>query len=187
MKFEADTPQQCPYCSHALRPTAKFCAKCGANLKQSPAQSEPNLAPPPPKSSQSYQPDVFYQPPKAAVSPNYQPEQPPEPYDTYTPQQAGSSSYPPRPLKDRNLAMILEILPGLFGFLGFGWIYSGNTSTGTIILIGFLFWSFMTGFIAVLTVGFSLLCTLPLSLLAIILSTVTLNNHIKSKPELFGP
>lgn len=192
MSFQAASPpQQCPYCGHALRPTAKFCAKCGANLKQDatphpPAQPDPAPTPPTHKSPQLYQPPDSYQPPKTAVSPDSQLEQPPKPYNPYPPQQSGPS-YPSRPLKDRSLAIILEILPGLFGFLGFGWIYSGNTSTGAIILIGFLFWSFLTGFIAVLTVGFSLLCTLPLSLLAIILSSVSLNNYTKNQPDLFGP
>jgi len=38
-----------------------------------------------------------------------------------------------RPLKDRNIALILEILPGLFGLVGFGWIYSNKTDTGIFL------------------------------------------------------
>lgn len=41
--------------------------------------------------------------------------------------------YAPRPPKDRSIAIILEILPGLFGILGIGWIYAENTAVGILI------------------------------------------------------
>jgi hypothetical protein len=91
-----------------------------------------------------------------------------------------------RPPKDRSLAYIIEILPGLFGFLGFGWIYSGNATIGIILLLGFLGWSVIAGIIDVVTGGIGLLCTVPIGLIFIGLSTLLLNNYIKQHSELFG-
>jgi hypothetical protein len=84
------------------------------------------------------------------------------------------------------MAYIIEILPALFGFLGFGWIYSGNATIGIILLLGFFGWSVIAGIIDVFTAGIGLLCTVPIGLVFIGLSTLLLNNYIKQHPELFG-
>ncbi len=98
-----------------------------------------------------------------------------------------SPSTLPRPPKDRGTALILEILPGLFGFLGFGWIYSGNTSAGIMWLVGYLIWSYTivipTG---VLTYGLCLFCTAPISITLLVISVYSLNEYIRQHPELFG-
>lgn len=110
----------------------------------------------------------------------------------YAPQPAiPQQPYPPpvyaaRPPKDRSVALILEILPGLFGFLGFGWIYSGNTQTGILWLAGLLMWTIAAVIIDVVTAGFGCLCTLPISLALIAISVSNLNTYIKNHPELFG-
>jgi hypothetical protein len=88
--------------------------------------------------------------------------------------------------KSRGTAMILEILPGLFGLLGFGWIYAGNTSSGLIWLIGYLVWIVIGVIISVVTGGFGAICVLPISIGAIVMSAVSLNNYTKKHPELFG-
>ena len=92
----------------------------------------------------------------------------------------------PRPLKDRSIALVLEILPGLFGFLGFGWMYSGNVTVGILFLIGFFGWSVVAAIIDIFTAGIGLLCTVPLGLLAIAFSAITLNSYTKQHHELFG-
>lgn len=95
--------------------------------------------------------------------------------------------YPPvRNTKDRSLAIILEVLPGLFGFLGFGWIYAGNTSTGLIWLIGFLIWTIIATVISVFTGGIGVICWLPISIGCIIISSTSLNSYTKKHTELFG-
>lgn len=94
--------------------------------------------------------------------------------------------YAPKPPKDRSIAIILEILPGLFGFLGFGWIYAGNVGTGIAWLVGMLVWTGIATILAVLTVGISLFCTLPVSIGLLAISAVTLNSYTKNHPELFG-
>lgn len=97
------------------------------------------------------------------------------------------ASYAARPVKDRSVALILEILPGLFGLLGFGWIYAGNTGVGIAWLVGMLVWTGIAALIAIFSVGISLICTLPVSIAMIVISAVTLNNYTKRKSELFGP
>jgi hypothetical protein len=98
--------------------------------------------------------------------------------------------YPPpytsRPPKDRSVALILEILPGLFGFLGFGWIYSNQTTTGVLWLVGVIFWDLIAIGIVALTAGFGCFCTIPINIVLVATSTILLNNHIKQHPELFG-
>jgi hypothetical protein len=108
------------------------------------------------------------------------------------PQPQYPQSYPPqqylnvKPLKDKSLAMILEILPGLFGFLGFGWIYAGNTSTGLIWLFGFLAWTVIATIISVATAGIGIFCWFPISVAGIVFSAVALNRYTKQHPEIFG-
>jgi hypothetical protein len=91
-----------------------------------------------------------------------------------------------RPLKDRSIALILEILPGLFGLFGFGWIYSGNTNTGILWLVGVLVWDFFAFFLVSLTAGFGCLLTLPVNIILVVVSATSLNTYTKQHPELFG-
>jgi len=148
----------CPNCGAENPDTVKFCGNCGNNL------TEPLAFPP----TQEQQPSV---------------QQPPQPQVGYTQQPA---YYPQKPAKDRSIALILEILPGLFGFLGFGWIYSGNTSTGIAWLIGFFVWDIFAVIIAVVTASFGLICTIPISIAFIALSASRLNSYTKNNPQIFG-
>jgi hypothetical protein len=92
-----------------------------------------------------------------------------------------------RPPKDRSIAIILEILPGFFAFLGIGWIYAGETTTGIIVLVADLVCNVMFAFIGAATFGISFCLTVPLQLIAIGLSTYLLYQHTKKRPDLFGP
>jgi hypothetical protein len=124
----------------------------------------------------------------ATPTPGYVPPQ--SSYPAYGPQ----GPYPPpyaqpyvfRPPKDRSVALILEILPGLFGFLGFGWIYSGNTHTGIMWLIGVFIWDILAVIIDIATGGFGCFCTLPINVILIAISASSLNTYTKQHPELFG-
>jgi len=113
------------------------------------------------------------------------------PAQAVRPAAVGQQSYPAtylvRPAKDRSVALILEILPGMFGFLGFGWIYAGNLGVGLAWLVGMLIWTGIAAVIAIFSVGISLLCTLPVSIAMIVISAVTLNNYAKKQTALFGP
>lgn len=94
--------------------------------------------------------------------------------------------YQPKPPKDRGLTMILEIVAALFGIYGIGWIYAGNTSAGVGWLVGVLVWDLIAVLIAIFTGGIGLFCTVPVSILLIVLSATSLNTYIKNHPEIFG-
>jgi FHA domain-containing protein len=86
--------------------------------------------------------------------------------------------------KDKSTTIILEILPGLFGFLGIGWIYAGQTTTGILILLGHLVAMCVLGLVAGLTIV-GLLCFIPYYIGAIAVSSFMLNDYTKKNPQLF--
>ena len=53
----------------------------------------------------------------------------------------------PKP-KDPEIAFILELLPGIAGFLGIGWAYSVSQSTGILLMVSW--WSIFALLIATL-------------------------------------
>ena len=147
----------CQVCGSQNSDDAKFCKNCGAPIALDSIQKPGETL----QGGEGYPPTVPFAP---------------QPVQTYA----------QRPPKDRSIALILEILPGLFGFLGIGWIYSGNTTAGVIWLIGFLIWTAMATLISVLTGGIGIICWLPISIALITVSAVTLNNYTKKHPDLFG-
>jgi hypothetical protein len=98
----------------------------------------------------------------------------------------GASAYPMLPSKKRSTALILEILPGLFGLLGFGWIYAGKTGTGIMILIGDILANLFFALLAALTLGISLIITVPVQLIVLGISAALLHSYTKDHPETFG-
>lgn len=173
----------CPSCDTENPPDAHFCSHCDATITpepvQGPAESEQTVPPVPRpaapivspqdahQSGYAQQPLPHYQTPSAYPAP-------PHP------------AYAPRPAKDRSIALILELLPGLFGFLGFGWIYCGNTSTGLLWLGGVLAWSIVAVVIIVFTAGVGCFCTVPVNIALVAISVSLLNAYMKQHPELFG-
>ncbi|MGC9400512.1 MAG: FHA domain-containing protein [Anaerolineae bacterium] len=137
-------------------------------------QAAPDFAPsPPPPAWEAPSPP----PPMAYAQPA--PVQP-SPYG----QPQAVYSHPP---KQRSTAMLLEIGPGLFGFLGFGWIYSGKTGTGITILIAYILTSLFFAVLGAITFGFSFFITVPIQIIAVIVSAVSLNSYTKQRTDLFGP
>ncbi len=164
----------CPACGSSNPENAAFCQHCGANLSGQPTN---------PTASSFDTPAESLIPPAQPVAP----QQPPAPQAPYA-QQINYGAYPPspRPLKDRSIALILEILPGLFGFYGIGRIYSGDTQTGILWLAGGLAWAFIAGLVSVFTGGIACFCTIPLNLAAVATATYLLNQYTKNHPEIFG-
>jgi TM2 domain-containing membrane protein YozV len=162
----------CPYCQKEHPVGTQYCPVTGKPL--APAASTGN------------RPGGGFNP---QSSQNYPPQQPQYPYASQQPY------YPPpypaypttRSPKDRNTALVLEILPGLFGILGIGWIYSGKTGTGIAWLIGYLIWVGIVITAAVLTGFMACFCTVPINLICVGISASTLNTYTKSNPHLFGP
>ena len=90
-----------------------------------------------------------------------------------------------QPIKDRSMGLILEILPGLFGIFGIGWIYAGETNTGVLILIGGLVMMFIFVTANVLSAGICCFGTIPIQLAVLAISTIKLNDFMKQHPETF--
>lgn len=84
--------------------------------------------------------------------------------------------------KDTGLAMILEILPGLFGFLGIGHIYAGYTTTGILLLIGWMVAIVVMSIISGLTLGVGLICQVPLMIVGPVVSGLMLKSNME-KPR----
>lgn len=95
-----------------------------------------------------------------------------------------SSDNTPR-LRNRGTAIFLEILPGLFGLFGFGWIYGGKTGRGIALLVCGVVWWIISISVAALTATASFFCTIPVNLIVTGISTLILANYTKSHPELF--
>jgi hypothetical protein len=95
-------------------------------------------------------------------------------------------NYSSRPTKDRGIALVIEILPGLFGLLGFGWIYAGNTTAGILWLGGVLVWDIIVILLSMLTAGLICFISVPINLVLVAVSASLLNSYTKQHPELFG-
>lgn len=86
-----------------------------------------------------------------------------------------------QPTKDKAIAYVLEIL-----LLGLGWIYAGETGTGIAILVSWIIVGLVIGItIDLATGGFGCLCTVPLAILAYVLSLTQLSKYIKARPHIF--
>ena len=99
---------------------------------------------------------------------------------------------PPRSLPNKGTALVLEILPAIFGLFGIGWIYSGRTTTGVLLLVSglLLIWGgygfVILGSTALAAVTFGsgslsccLVCVVPLlQVIAAVTSTLMLNNEL---------
>lgn len=65
-------------------------------------------------------------------------------------------------------AFLLELILGMFGFMGFGWMYSGKTGVGILLLLGYWLFAgiyiFLVSIIGIATMGIGLAayCCLPL-------------------------
>ena len=88
--------------------------------------------------------------------------------------------------------LIVELLLSIFlGIFGIGWLMAGEVVTGIILLICSLFiylpLLIISIFIAFFTFGFSLFCTGPMVIGAIILKAILLNNRLKRKASSYMP
>ncbi len=182
----------CPACGTQNPDTGKFCISCGVDLTATAteeklmtdsvatASEEMPAAPTPPEVPPEYvspppPPEPAFTPPPP---PLYTPPQPSYSTATSAPASAGT--------KDRTIALVLEALPGIFGFLGIGWLYSGNTNVGLAWLLGVLVWNMIGLVIAFFTVGFSFCCTVPITWALVGVSTYLLNDYTKKNAGMFG-
>lgn len=82
------------------------------------------------------------------------------------------------PGKDPTIAVLLELLPGLFlQTFGIGHIYAGKAVTGIIIMLAYWFLAFINFWLIFLLIG---IITWPLTFLVfIIVSPIAANNAAK--------
>lgn len=107
------------------------------------------------------------------------------------PQQYPGYYQPPQPIvmvppvvvqsDNGTLAIILEVIAGLFGLYGIGWLVGGFNDTGVKILVGGLIWWIAAIFISVFTLGIGLLCIWPVDLIIMIVSVINLSNRLKQR------
>jgi hypothetical protein len=88
--------------------------------------------------------------------------------------------------------LIVELLFSIFlGIFGIGWLMAGEVVIGVILLVCSLFiylpLLIISIFIAIFTLGFSLFCTGPMVIGAIILNAILLNNKLKRKASTYMP
>lgn len=124
------------------------------------------------------------------VSPGWATQQPPPSVQAYPAQLPVPAAQPygyhvPAP-KDRIMAVGMEVVGGLFGFLGVGWIYAGQTGVGVTLMLGYWLFICVQAGIAMMSMAASLLCTVPVTLTIIGISAYMLYNHTRSHPEEFG-
>ena len=149
----------CRTCGTLNPDRATVCEYCGAGLPAAAARRDP-----------------FVQRRAAHVTP------------AYPPALAYTGGYPPRGVaKDPSAGLLIELILGLFGFLGIGYLWAGETVLGIGLLLGY--WAFW-GIVAVVTVlSFGLLlCFLPffilLYLVAPIVSALLLQRRLRARQAL---
>jgi hypothetical protein len=101
-------------------------------------------------------------------------------------EQSPTPIYIQRPPKSRSTALLLEILLGLFGIYGIGWIYGNKVGPGVALLIGGLVWDGIAIAIDIGTGGFGFICSIPINIAIVVISSVMINNYTKQHPEIFG-
>jgi hypothetical protein len=176
-----------PYGNAGAGNSESMTRRMDATPPQPPAYGQGQGQYTPPASGQQ----PYYAPPSPQYTP---PPQPVQPYQqpvqgTYYAGGASSglSSYAATPpIKDANLAMLIEIVLGIFGFLGVGHILAGRVVPGIVLLVSWwiaiaLGWT-VGVLIAVLTLGLGL-CLAPIFWLGVpIASGIWLRNEMLKQP-----
>lgn len=122
----------CQTCGNQSPAGATVCHYCGAAL-QAPIAAPPQWSPPvvqPP----ALRPGAWAEGGPVAYHPAYQPR----------------ALLPP---KDPSTGLVLELLPGLFGFLGIGRLWAGDVGIGIALLFGYwVFWALLGFFIVIMSI-----------------------------------
>jgi len=83
-----------------------------------------------------------------------------------------------RPQKEVSTAVLLEVIPGLFGIFGIGHIYTGRVGLGLAFLFGFWAIEFVNFLLTFIFIG---IITMPLCWLAtLIISPIMVSNYCKT-------
>jgi hypothetical protein len=187
----------CKRCGAEITQTIRICPTCGAIIENASMSSQPQTpygAYAQSGREQSTQRSRGYAtPPYDNVSPPldgyttpaaaYKKAQTDE-HDTYTPYAPSTNAF--MVTNKNDTALITEILLSLIGIFGVGWIMTGKTATGVILLLGsiFIYWPIMI-LGTIFTLGVGLICLGPIAIVAIILNFVLINNVLNRKATRF--
>lgn len=129
--------------------------------------------------TRAYPPDAAY--PSRPLEPLYPP-----------PAEPSRPLYPPAPIVPQprvvyvvqqapGTPVIVEVIGGLFGFYGIGWLVGGYAFTGILLVLGSLVLAGLWAVVTVATVGVGLFCIIPANLAILLTSTLALNARLKGK------
>ena len=82
-----------------------------------------------------------------------------------------------------NIALVLEIVFGLFGLLGIGHVYTNRIAVGIGLLIGWWIYIIVAVFIGSLTLGFGFCLFVPIYIAVPIISGIQARTYAKSAGE----
>ena len=83
---------------------------------------------------------------------------------------------------DPNIAFVLELVLGLIGFMGIGWMYGGQITVGVILLVGW--WIAMAvgiGGLTLVTFGVGCCLWIPVQLIAPFISAFILRQQLQQQ------
>ena len=187
---------KCPACGTENADGSNFCIACGIDLTATATEERvrtDSVASPTPDTPPMTSPSVDM--PREYLDNTLPPPPPPPPAYTppppaYSPPPSATPTYAPgtytKPAKDRTLTIVLEVIGGLFGFLGIGWLYAGNTTVGILWMVGFWVGNILALVLDFVTVGLFTCIHVPLAIAALPLSAFLLYNYTKQHPEVFG-
>lgn len=78
------------------------------------------------------------------------------------------------------VALILELLFGLFGLLGMGWLYAGNLAMGAAAFFGYLVLLLLEGVAIALTGGLAACAAIPFNLALVVVSGFKARDHARN-------
>lgn len=87
--------------------------------------------------------------------------------------------YPPEVERAANIALALEIIFGLFGILGVGHAFTGRTSLAIKLFAGWLVYGLVAIPMLMLTAGFALCLTAPISIAVPVITGIQARTYVK--------
>ncbi|NLF64053.1 MAG: hypothetical protein GX579_05565 [Chloroflexi bacterium] len=81
---------------------------------------------------------------------------------------------------DDTIAMVLEIVFGLFGILGLGWFYAGNLAVGIAAFVGFYILVMAELAVGIASFGLAACLIVPINLVAVIFSGLKARDYVRN-------
>jgi hypothetical protein len=78
------------------------------------------------------------------------------------------------------IAMIVEIVFGIFGAMGMGWLYAGNIPVGIAAFAGFLILLALELLGISITLGFAACLTIPLNIVIAVVSGIKARDYVRN-------